>query len=187
MKAELQKLVALQNLDTSIRKLEKDLEAIPERRAEIEKEFDQRASEIRVVETRRDDARHERARLRIARDPLPTAHHPGPVVDGIDLVPAPAELRAGRLGDARLGVDQAMAGHEARGRLAADRRDAALREAGGVEVGRADPQAHAPSLGQPLRVADVVRVHVRDDHAQHRQAIEVVREDPLPGGGIFSV
>ena len=43
MKAELQKLIALQNLDTTIRKLEKDLEAIPQRRAEIEGEFDQRA------------------------------------------------------------------------------------------------------------------------------------------------
>ena len=46
MKAELQKLIALQNLDTTIRKLEKDLEAIPQRRAEIEGEFDQRAFEI---------------------------------------------------------------------------------------------------------------------------------------------
>ena len=63
MKAELQKLVALQNLDTSIRKLEKDLEAIPERRAEIEGEFDQRAFEIRALETRRDEAKHNRARL----------------------------------------------------------------------------------------------------------------------------
>jgi predicted nucleic acid-binding Zn-ribbon protein len=65
VKAELQKLVALQNLDTSIRKLEKDLEAIPERRAEIEKEFDQRAFEIRALETRRDEAKHARARLEI--------------------------------------------------------------------------------------------------------------------------
>ena len=63
MKAELQKLVALQNLDTSIRKLEKDLEAIPERRAEIEREFDQRAFEIRALEVRRDEAKHTRARL----------------------------------------------------------------------------------------------------------------------------
>ncbi len=63
MKAELQKLVALQNLDTSIRKLEKDLEAIPERRAEIEREFDQRAFEIRALENRRDDAKVSRARL----------------------------------------------------------------------------------------------------------------------------
>ena len=63
MKAELQKLIALQNLDTTIRKLEKDQEAIPERRAEIEKEFDQRAFEIRALETSRDEAKHTRARL----------------------------------------------------------------------------------------------------------------------------
>lgn len=63
MKAELQQLVDLQNLDISIRRLQADIAAIPQRRAEIEKEFDQRASEIRAVETRRDDARHERARL----------------------------------------------------------------------------------------------------------------------------
>ena len=63
MKAELEKLIALQNLDTSIRKLEKDLEAIPERRAAIEAEFDRRAFEIRALESRRDDARHTRARL----------------------------------------------------------------------------------------------------------------------------
>jgi uncharacterized protein len=63
VKAELQKLIALQNLDTTIRKLEKDLEAIPERRAVIEGEFDQRAFEIRALETRRDEAKHTRARL----------------------------------------------------------------------------------------------------------------------------
>ena len=63
MKAELQQLIALQNLDTTIRKLEKDQEAIPERRAEIEGEFDQRAFEIRALENRRDEAKHSRARL----------------------------------------------------------------------------------------------------------------------------
>ena len=63
MKAELQQLVALQTLDTRIRTLEKDLEAIPERRAEIEREFDQRAFEIRGLENRRDEAKHTRARL----------------------------------------------------------------------------------------------------------------------------
>ena len=63
MKAELQQLVALQHLDTTIRRLKKDLEAIPERRAEIEKEFDQRAFEIRALESRRDEAKHTRARL----------------------------------------------------------------------------------------------------------------------------
>jgi predicted nucleic acid-binding Zn-ribbon protein len=63
VKAELQQLVALQNLDTSIRKLQAELEAIPERRAEIESEFDQRAFEIRALENARDEARHARTRL----------------------------------------------------------------------------------------------------------------------------
>ena len=63
MKAELQKLIALQNLDTTIRKLEKDQKATPERRAEIEREFDQRAFEIRALENRREEAKHTRARL----------------------------------------------------------------------------------------------------------------------------
>ena len=63
MKAELQQLVALQKLDTSIRKLQAELEAIPQRRAEIETEFDQRAFEIRALENSRDEARHTRVRL----------------------------------------------------------------------------------------------------------------------------
>src|SRR5918997_4619258 len=63
MKEELQKLIALQNLDTTIRKLETDQKAIPERRAEIEREFDQRAFEIRALENRRDEAKHTRTRL----------------------------------------------------------------------------------------------------------------------------
>ncbi len=63
MKAELQQLIALQTLDTRIRTLEKDLEAIPERRAEIEREFDQRAFEIKALENRRDESKHIRARL----------------------------------------------------------------------------------------------------------------------------
>jgi predicted nucleic acid-binding Zn-ribbon protein len=63
VRAELEQLVALQNADTSIRRLQAEIEAIPKRRAEIEKEFDQRAFEIRELETRRDEAREERARL----------------------------------------------------------------------------------------------------------------------------
>ena len=63
MKAELEQLIALQNTDTNIRRLQADIEAIPQRRAEIEKEFDQRAFEIRALETKRDDAKAERARL----------------------------------------------------------------------------------------------------------------------------
>ncbi|MFN2454674.1 MAG: zinc ribbon domain-containing protein [Pyrinomonadaceae bacterium] len=63
MKAELEQLIALQNTDTSIRRLKAEIEAIPARRAEIEKEFDQRAFEIRALETQRDDAHTERTRL----------------------------------------------------------------------------------------------------------------------------
>src|SRR6476646_10005728 len=63
MKPELEKLIALQSLDATIRRLEKELEAIPQRRAEIEGEFDQRAFEIRALESRRDEAKHTRARL----------------------------------------------------------------------------------------------------------------------------
>ena len=63
MKAELKHLIALQNTDTDIRRLQAEIEAIPKRRAEIEKEFDQRAFEIRELERARDDARTERARL----------------------------------------------------------------------------------------------------------------------------
>ena len=63
MKAELAQLIALQNADTNIRRLQADIESFPERRAEIEREFDQRAFEIRGLEERRDSARNERARL----------------------------------------------------------------------------------------------------------------------------
>ena len=63
MKAELEKLIALQQTDTTIRKLLADIEAIPQRRAEIEQEFDQRAFEIRALESRRDEARHSRVLL----------------------------------------------------------------------------------------------------------------------------
>ncbi|HKZ01577.1 MAG TPA: C4-type zinc ribbon domain-containing protein [Pyrinomonadaceae bacterium] len=63
MKAELQQLVALQTLDTSIRRLERELESIPDRRAEIENEFDQRASDIRALENQRNESRQTRARL----------------------------------------------------------------------------------------------------------------------------
>jgi predicted nucleic acid-binding Zn-ribbon protein len=59
----LSQLIALQNADTNIRRLQAEIESIPERRAQIEREFDQRAFEIRDLEQRRDAAFHERARL----------------------------------------------------------------------------------------------------------------------------
>jgi predicted nucleic acid-binding Zn-ribbon protein len=63
VKAELAQLIALQNADHNIRTLQAEIESIPQRRAEIEKEFDQRAFEIRAMEEKRDAAFHERARL----------------------------------------------------------------------------------------------------------------------------
>ena len=63
MKAELAQLIALQNADNNIRTLQAEIESIPQRRAEIEKEFDQRAFEIRALEESRDAAFHERARV----------------------------------------------------------------------------------------------------------------------------
>jgi len=63
VKAELAQLISLQNADTNIRQLQTEIESIPDRRAEIEKEFDQRAFEIRAMEERRELARHERTRL----------------------------------------------------------------------------------------------------------------------------
>ena len=63
MKAELAQLIALQNADSNIRTLQAEIESIPQRRAEIEKEFDQRAFEIRALEEKRDTAFQERARV----------------------------------------------------------------------------------------------------------------------------
>ncbi len=63
MKAELEQLIALQRNDTNIRRLQAELDAIPQRRAEIEKEFDQRAFEIKALESQRDAARDARLRL----------------------------------------------------------------------------------------------------------------------------
>lgn len=63
MKAEIHQLVGLQKLDTNIRLLQDQLEAIPQRRAEIEKEFEQRAFEFRSVEVRRDEALAGRTRI----------------------------------------------------------------------------------------------------------------------------
>jgi predicted nucleic acid-binding Zn-ribbon protein len=63
VKAELEQLIALQNADMGIRKLQAELESIPQRRAEIENEFDQRALEFKTLEQQRDAARTTRAGL----------------------------------------------------------------------------------------------------------------------------
>jgi hypothetical protein len=86
-----------------------------------------------------------------------------------------------------LGVGQPVQGVEDGGFLARRAGAATGGVAGGVPVAGADPQpalaaGPAPARGQPVREADVVRVHVRDDHAQHRQALQLVLEDLLPHG-----
>lgn len=63
MNAALQQLIDLQKAQTKIRTLEADIEAIPQRRADIEKEFGQRAFEVNELEKKRDDARNIRATL----------------------------------------------------------------------------------------------------------------------------
>lgn len=63
MKAELEQLVALQNVDMGIRRLQSDLESIPRRRAEIESEFDQRAFEFKALQQTGETARAGRAAL----------------------------------------------------------------------------------------------------------------------------
>jgi hypothetical protein len=63
VKEELEQLIALQKAESNIRRLQAEIEAIPQRRADIEKEFEQRAFEVREIEIKRDEARHERARL----------------------------------------------------------------------------------------------------------------------------
>ena len=47
-------------------------------------------------------------------------------------------------------------------------------------VGGADPQPHIPALAKPVRQPDVVRVHVGHDHAQDRQAFELIGKNVFP-------
>ncbi len=77
-------------------------------------------------------------------------------------------------------VQQAVAGEEGRGRFAAHALRAAAGDACHVEVRGAHPQPAAPPLRQPGGQAHVVRMEVRDDQAQHRQAAQVAGKDLLP-------
>jgi predicted nucleic acid-binding Zn-ribbon protein len=63
VKSELEKLIELQKTDTNIRKLKKAIETADERRAGIEREFEQHAFEIREIQTGSDKAKAERDRL----------------------------------------------------------------------------------------------------------------------------
>lgn len=61
MRAELQQLIALQKTDKEIKRLEKLLQQMPERRAGIEQEFERRAFEFREIENAGNAARESRA------------------------------------------------------------------------------------------------------------------------------
>lgn len=61
VKAELEKLIDLQKTDTNIRRLKRSIETSEERRASLEKEFDEHAFSIREIQTRRDDLNADRA------------------------------------------------------------------------------------------------------------------------------
>ena len=63
MKLELEKLIELQNTDTNIRKLKKSIETANERRASIEQEFEQHAFEIHEIQSRKENAKTEKADL----------------------------------------------------------------------------------------------------------------------------
>jgi uncharacterized protein len=63
VKAELEQLIALQHVDTGIRKLQSELDSIPKRRAEIESEFDQRAFEFKALQQTGTTARETRSSL----------------------------------------------------------------------------------------------------------------------------
>lgn len=63
MKAELEKLIALQNSDTNIKKLKHSLNTVNERRGRLEQEFKARASEILEMQQRRDHANSEKNKL----------------------------------------------------------------------------------------------------------------------------
>ena len=60
---DLDKLIELQQTDTNLRRLKKQLDTATERRAEIEQEFEQHASSIREIQNRRDSIQATRADL----------------------------------------------------------------------------------------------------------------------------
>ncbi|GIU81773.1 MAG: hypothetical protein D6687_02420 [Acidobacteria bacterium] len=63
MLPELEKLISLQQIDTRIRILKKNIETADQRRINLQKEFDRKAGEIVEVQTRRREANNERIKL----------------------------------------------------------------------------------------------------------------------------
>ena len=81
-------------------------------------------------------------------------------------------------------VDQSVAREMVHRRLAAGAHAVAAPARGPErshhEIRHGHPQLGVPALAQPVRQADVVGMHVRDQHAQHRQAVQFLLEHPLP-------
>ena len=63
MRAELEKLIDLQKMDTNIRRLKQKVETAEQRRADIEQEFEQHAFSIREIQNKRDSLQAARADL----------------------------------------------------------------------------------------------------------------------------
>ena len=85
----------------------------------------------------------------------------------------------------RVGIHQAVRCKKPGGCLTAKAGGAVGRHARGVEIGRADPQVapmrgRAPALAQPVGQANMIRVHVRHDDPQNRQAFQLGRKNRLP-------
>ena len=106
-----------------------------------------------------------------------------------------AGIEAGTGANLRQGlrIGEPVRSHERSGCFTAHRGVGAAAQARRGKVGGAHPQAAleagvdlrggaAPALCQPVRQADMVRVHVRHQHAQHRQAIKLSGHHLFPGG-----
>ena len=65
MKSELSKLVDLQKTDSRIRHLKQNIDSAEERRAGLEQEYEQHASSIREIQSRKEDAQKKRSELEI--------------------------------------------------------------------------------------------------------------------------
>src|SRR6266446_9828497 len=141
-------------------------------------------------------AGHEGAGLRVAGDPLPAAHHPRPVVDHVDLVPAPPERSTSRLGDARLGVEQPIAVHpdprrldgllQVQAELDEVEQHLRLRLEDAVRAGRADGEregAVPEDLGRRHHGAGLAAgpEHVGRLRIPIRPLEDVVEHEPGPG------
>jgi predicted nucleic acid-binding Zn-ribbon protein len=60
---ELERLISLQQIDTKIRTLRRNIETANQRRIHLEKEFDNKAGEIREVQLKRKEANDQRIKL----------------------------------------------------------------------------------------------------------------------------